>query len=56
VLRIKFKHFSPERPLSNVFSSNWTVITALQKITLQHTNFDWNIDIRPRCGFIFFLK
>lgn len=56
VMRIKYKGVNPERPMSNLFSSHWTIITPLQKVSLQQINMDWEKLKRPKSGYIFFLR
>jgi hypothetical protein len=56
VVRIKYKSINPERPLSNVFSSSWSLMTSLQKVSKYQYNLDWESGIRPRCVYISFLR
>ena len=56
VVRVKYYKISPDRQLSNIFSSAWTVMTSLQRVTLQTINLDWESTQRPRAVYLFFIK
>ncbi len=48
MLRIKYKGFSPERPLSNVFTSYRSIFTPIQKVSLALYDLSWDSQARPQ--------
>jgi hypothetical protein len=56
VLRIKYKGFSPERPLSNVFTSYRSIFTPIQKVSVALYDLSWDSQARPQAVFISFIK
>ena len=53
---MQFKGVSPERPLSNVFTSYRTVFTPLQKVSLHQYDLSWESTARPSVVYIGFVK
>ena len=56
VMRIKFKGLSPERPLSNVYTSYRSTFTPLTKVSLHQYPLSWESATRPTAVFISFVK
>ena len=56
VLRIKYKGMSPERPLSNVYTSYRSTFTPLVKVSLHQYPLSWESAVRPTAVFISFVK
>ena len=56
VLRIKYKGVSPERPLSNVYTSYRSTFTPLIKVSLHQYPLSWESAVRPTAIFISFVK
>jgi hypothetical protein len=56
VLRIKYKGVSPERPLSNVYTSYRSTFTPLLKVSLHQYPLSWESSARPTAVFISFVK
>lgn len=56
VLRIKYKGVSPERPLSNVFTSHRSTFTPLLKVSLHQYPLSWESAVKPTAVFISFIK
>jgi hypothetical protein len=56
VIRLKYKGISPERPLSNVFTSYRTIFTPLQKVSLHQYDLGWESSARPIAVYIGFVK
>ena len=56
VLRIKYKGLSPERPLSNVYTSYRSTFTPLTKVSLHQYPLSWESTAKPTAVFISFVK
>jgi hypothetical protein len=56
VIRLKYKGISPERPLSNVFTSYRTIFTPLQKVSLHTYELSWETAAFPTAVYIGFVK
>jgi len=56
VLRIKYKGVSPERPLSNVYTSYRSTFTPLVKVSLHQYPLSWESAAKPTAVFISFVK
>lgn len=56
VLRIKYKGVSPERPLSNVYTSHRSTFTPLLKVSLHQYPLSWESAVKPTAVFISFIK
>ena len=56
VLRIKYKGVSPERPLTNVYTSYRSTFTPLVKVSLHQYPLSWESAARPTAVFISFIK
>jgi len=56
VLRIKYKGLSPERPLSNVYTSYRSTFTPLTKVSLHQYPLSWESSAKPTAVFISFIK
>jgi len=56
VLRIKYKGVSPERPLSNVYTSYRSTFTPLLNVSLHQYPLSWESAARPTAVFISFVK
>ena len=56
VLRIKYKGVSPERPLSNVYTSHRSTFTPLLKVSLHQYPLSWESAVKPTVVFISFIK
>jgi hypothetical protein len=56
VCRLKYKGITPERPLSNVFTSYRTIFTPLQKVSLHQYDLTWDSTIRPNAVYITFIR
>ena len=56
LLRIQYKGLSPEKPLSNVFTSYRTVFTPLQRVSLHQYDLSWESMARPSAVYIGFVK
>jgi len=53
---MKFKGVSPERPLSNVYTSYRTVFTPLHRISLHQYDINWETIAQPQAVYISFIK
>ncbi len=56
VMRIKYKNMSPERPLSNVYTSYRSTFTPLNKVSLYQYPLSWESAARPTAVFLSFVK
>ena len=56
VIRLKYKGISPERPLSNVFTSYRSIFTPLQKVSFHTYDLAWETAVRPIAVYIGFVK
>ena len=56
VVRLKYKGISPERPISNVFTSYRSVFTPLTQVSLATYDLSWESQARPQVVFILFIK
>lgn len=56
VVRLKYKGISPERPLSNVFTSYRSVFTPIQQVSISTYDLSWESQARPQVVFISFIK
>ncbi|RPH79097.1 MAG: hypothetical protein EHM77_06255 [Planctomycetaceae bacterium] len=56
VIRLKYRNISPERPLSNIFTSYRTIFTPVQKVSLHSYNLSWETAVRPHAVYIGFVK
>jgi len=56
VLRLKYKHLSPERPLSNLYTAYRTVFTPLSKVSIHAYDISWETHRPPTALFITFVK
>lgn len=56
VVRIKYRRISPERPLTNLFTSYRSVFTPLQRVSLYSYNIAWESQSTPTAMYISFVK
>ena len=56
VNRLRYKGMSPEKPLSNIFTSYRTNFTAMPQVALHLYDLSWESNSRPLAVFIGFIK
>ena len=55
-MRLRYKGISPEKPLSNIYTSYRTNFTAMPKVALHAYDLGWESNSRPTSIFIGFIK
>lgn len=55
-MRLRYKGISPEKPLSNIYTSYRTNFTAMPKVALHTYDLGWESNSRPTSIFIGFIK